>query len=122
MEMLPAVLSSLVTSIPTLAVDVVLLIVAVARWNRHPRVSMFAAAAGGLLLMLDLLGRAFFAILPLKLHESGTSTASMGLYYAVLGGASSLLHAIAMSLLIAAVFSERASVSPPQGFASFSER
>ena len=122
MEMLPAVLSSLVTSIPTLAVDVVLLVVAVSRWNRHPRVSMFAASAGGLLLMLDLLGRAFFAILPLKLHESGTSPASMGIYYAVLGGASSLLHAIAMSLLIAAVFSERASVSPPQGLASFSGR
>ena len=107
MEMLPAVLSSLVTSIPTLAVDVALLVVAVSRWNRHPRVSMFAASAGGLLLMIDLLGRAFFAILPVKLHESGMAAGSMGIYFAVLGGVSSLLHAIAMALLIAAVFSER---------------
>jgi hypothetical protein len=107
MEMLSVVLSSLVTSIPTLAVDVALLIVAVSRWNRHPRVSMFAASAGGLLLMLDLLGRAFFTILPLKLRDSGRSVTDMGIVYAVLGGVSSLLHAIAMGLLIAAVFSER---------------
>jgi hypothetical protein len=107
MEMLGVVLASLVTAIPTLLVDVALIAIAVSRWNRHPRVSMLAAFSGGLLFVLDLLGRAFFTILPLKMHETGRSTADLSVVYAVAGGASSLLHAIAMGLLIAAVFAER---------------
>ena len=122
MEMLTVVLSSLVTSSPVLAIDVTLLVVAVARWNRHPRVSMLAAFSGGMLLLLDLLGRAFFTILPLKLQQGGRSAADLGIIYAFAGGISSLLHAVAMGLLIAAVFADRPSVSPPHGFASFSGR
>jgi hypothetical protein len=122
MELLFPVLSSLVTAIPVLIVDVTLVVVAVSRWNRHPRVSMLAAFSGGLMLVLDLLGRAFFTILPLKLHESGKSAADLGIVFAITGGISSLLHAVALGLLVAAVFAERPSVSPPQGFASFSGR
>ncbi|MDP2270041.1 MAG: hypothetical protein Q8N23_28455 [Archangium sp.] len=121
MEMLPAVLSSLVTAIPSLLVDVTLLSMAILRWNRHPRVSMLAAVSAVMLLLLDLLGRTVFAILPMKLHDSGRSTSDLGVIYAVLGGVSGLLHAVAMGLLVAAVFSDRVVSAAPER-ASFLER
>lgn len=113
MELLPVVLSSLVTSIPSVIVDVALLVVAILRWNRHPRISMLASTSAVLLLLLDVLARAAFAVMPYKLEESGRSMASLGVLYAVLGGASSLLHALALTLLVVAVFSERGPAPSP---------
>lgn len=107
MEMLLSALPSLVTSIPSVLVDVVLMVVAIARWNRHPRVSMLACTSAVLMLVLDVLVRALFAVLPFRLHESGRSMADTGAIYGVLGGISGLLHAVALGLLVAAVFSDR---------------
>jgi hypothetical protein len=107
MEMLLSVLPSLLTSLPSVLVDVALMVVAVARWNRHPRVSMLACTSAVMLLVLDLVVRALFAVLPLKLHESGRSMADTGVIYGVLGGVSGLLHAVALGLLVAAVFCDR---------------
>ncbi len=121
MEMLPAVLSSLVTGIPTLLVDVALLSMAIMRWNRHPRVSMLASIAAVMLMLLDLISRSIFVILPTKLEQAGRSMSELGLIYAVVGGLSGLLHAVAMGLLVAAVFSDRV-VSAARERASFSER
>jgi hypothetical protein len=115
MEMLPVVASTLLTAIPSLLVDVLLLVLAMSRWARHPRVSMLACSSAVLMLLLDSLSRVAFAILPFKLRESGRSTADLGVVYAVLGGASSLLHAVALGLLVAAVFSERDRGAPERG-------
>jgi type IV secretory pathway VirB6-like protein len=122
MEMLMPMLSTLVTAIPSVIIDGTLLAMAVSRWNKHPRVSMYAATAAVMLLVTDLLVRAAFAILPLKLHESGRSASDLGVLYAIFGGISGLFHAVAMGLLVAAVFTDRGSVSPPRGLASVSER
>lgn len=118
MEMLGVVFASLVTAIPSVLVDVTLLVVAIARWNRHPRISMLASVSAVLMLLLDLLVRAVFAVLPLRLHESGRTASDFGVFYAVISGLSGLLHAVAIGLLAVAVFSERA--VPAR--ASFSER
>jgi hypothetical protein len=107
MELLMVALGSLVTSIPSVLVDITLLVVAMSRWNRHPRISMLACTSGVLMLVLDVLVRAVFAILPLKLRESGHSTTEMGVIYSVMGGVSGLAHAVAIGLLVAAVFSDR---------------
>jgi hypothetical protein len=107
MEMLMLMLSSLVTSIPIVIVDVALMVVAIARWNRHPRVSMLAATSAVVMLVLDVLARAMFVVLPLKLRESGRSVADLGVVYSVLGGVTGLFHAIAVGLLVAAVFADR---------------
>ena len=112
MEMLAPVLSSLVTAIPSAAVDVALLVTAVLRWNRHPRVSMLASISAVMMLLLDLLVRATFAVLPLKLHESGRSVADLGVLYAIIGGVTGLLHALAVGLLVIAAFSERNTPRP----------
>ncbi len=119
MELLPAVLSSLLTAIPSLLVDVALLSLAIMRWNRHPRVSMLASVSAVMLLLLDLLGRTVFAILPLKLRASGRSVSDLGVIYAVMGGASGLLHAVAMGLLVAAVFSDRVVSAAPERSSPF---
>jgi hypothetical protein len=107
MEMLAPVLSSLLTAIPSALVDVALLATAVLRWNRHPRISMLASTSAVMMLLLDLLVRATFAVLPLKLRESGRSVSELGVIYAVIGGVSGLLHAVAVGLLVIAVFSDR---------------
>lgn len=112
MEMLLPLLSSLVTSLPTLVIDVVLLVVAIARWNQHPKVSMLAATSSVLLLVGDLLFRAAFTVLPLKAVESGRDPSDLTLMYGVLSVASGLVHALALGLLVAAVFSDRRPVLP----------
>lgn len=108
------VLSSLLTGLPTTIVDVVLIAVAVAKWNKHPQASMFAAAGGGLLLALDVFARAAFMILPIKLRESGRTAAELGTMLSAMGLLSSLLHAVAMGLIIAAIFGERGDTRPRQ--------
>jgi hypothetical protein len=105
--MLAPVLSSLVTAIPSALVDVALLSVAVLRWTRHPRVSMLASVSAVMMLLLDVLARAVFVVLPIKLRESGRSMSDLGVIYAVVGGVSGLLHALAVGLLVVAVFADR---------------
>ena len=107
METIAPVLSSLLTSVPSLIVDVALIALAVSRWNRHPRVSMLAATSGVVLLVLDVVGRAFFAMLPAWASQQGRSVSELGVVFAAAGLVSSGLHAIAMGVLVAAVFAER---------------
>lgn len=107
MEAAPALLSSLLTSVPSLVVDVALIALAVSRWGRHPRVSMLAATAGVVLLVLDVVGRAFFALLPAWASQQGRPVSELGAIYAAVGLVSSALHAVAMGVLVAAVFTER---------------
>ncbi|MFT3711155.1 MAG: hypothetical protein QM817_26295 [Archangium sp.] len=100
-------LSTLATGLPTFIVDVVLIAMAVAKWNKHPQVSMYAAGGGSFLLLLDLLFRSLFVILPMKLRENGMAPAQMSVYLGAMSVVGSLLHAVAMGLLIAAIFSDR---------------
>jgi uncharacterized membrane protein len=112
MEMLPAVLGSLVTALPSLTVYVALLVVAVTRWNRHPRTSMLASTSAVMMMVIDLLSRMVFAILPMKLMESGRTAANLSVIYTILGGLGGVLHAVALGLLVMAVFSERGQPAP----------
>ena len=66
-----------------------------------------------LLLLLDVPARAAFAIMPLKLAQSGRSLADNEVLYAVLRGASTMLHALALTLLVVAVCSERRPAPSP---------
>lgn len=103
----PVLLSSLVVALPQLVVEGALLAIAVSRWNRHPRVSMLAAGAGVTMLLLDLVAHPLLSMLPLWLTQRGSTATQVGVPLAVAGLASSVLHAVALGVLIAAVFAER---------------
>lgn len=105
-ELLP-MLSTLVAAIPSMLIDGVLIGLAVSRWNRHPRASLFAASAGGLLLMLDVIGRLAMTWLPMRMRERGQDLTSMTTTLVAVGGINTLLHAVAMGLVVAAVFADR---------------
>lgn len=114
-DLLPIVGASLLTALPSVAVYVVVIVVAVSKWNQHPRASMFAAAGAGLLMLLDLLSRAFFTVMPLKLmREESMPASAMGTWMTVAGVVSGLLHAIALGVLAAAIFVDR---GPPSAAA-----
>ncbi len=106
MNSLIAVLGVLVTSLPALIAEVVLLTLALMRWSRHPRVSMLATA-GASLLLFDGVFSAFFVLVPLKMQEQGLTAADMGKVLGVMGLARSVIFAVGIGLLVGAVFAER---------------
>jgi hypothetical protein len=106
LQVLP-LLSTLVSSIPSMVVDGVLIALAVSRWNRHPRASLFAASAGGFLLMLDVIGRLAMTWLPMRMQARGNDLTSMTTTLVVVSGVTTVLHAVAMGLVVAAVFADR---------------
>ncbi len=107
MELLGPLLGSLMAGVPGYLVMVATLIIAMSRWQQHPRVSMYAAGGAGTLLVIDVLSRTMMIILQLRLVESGRSAADMGLVFSVASIVSSVLHAIALGVLAAAVFVDR---------------
>lgn len=95
-----------VASLPYLVIDVVALVLAVARWNKHPKVSMLVAVATA----LQLLVRGLFMVGPLLMARLG-GPPSLHLFSAL----ASLLGAVGLALLVAAVFAERPDpAGPPQ--------
>lgn len=107
-DLLMAALSSLVSTLPTAVVYVVVLVLAASKWKAHPRVSMFASMGAGLLLVLDLLARVFFTVMPMRLMRDGEATrAQTATLMGVMGVVSGVLHAVALGALVAAIFVDR---------------
>lgn len=103
---------SLVAVLPQLVVEGALLALAVSRWNRHPRISMMAAGAGVTLLLLDVVAHPLLSALPMWLTQRGSSLADVTVPLIVAGLVSSVLRAVALGVLIAAVFAERGAPGP----------
>lgn len=101
------VLSALLPAIPIVGTLVLLIVLAVTRWNAHPRVSMFAVSGLGLELFLTVVSRTVFTLLPMWMQQNGESMSRYGMISAGLGVVLSLFHAIAMGLIGAAIFAER---------------
>ena len=107
MEMLTAALAMLVSNLPALIVEGVLLTLAVARWNRYPRVAMFVAA-GCVLLLLNNLAAPLQGLLPVKLHDEGRTTTEIGYVLGVIGLVRGVVSTIGVALIGAAAFIDRA--------------
>jgi hypothetical protein len=90
---------SAITTLVSLGIDLVAVALAIARWSRHPVVSMLVLVAT----VLHLTVRGAYLVAPMVLHGLGRGNADlMWMYF---GG--SLLGAAASGLIIAAVFIER---------------
>ena len=108
MAMLLDLAVALAPSIPLMGVQVALLVLAVKRRNRHARVSMFAATSAVVMLLADLITHAGFAIFPLRLFVETQSPTQLSGILGVVRAVSAILNAVALAILVAAVFCDRA--------------
>jgi hypothetical protein len=79
------------------------IVIAIARWARHPLVSMLVVVAMGLRLLLS----AAWMVVPRVLDLSDRSG------FLLVNAGLSLLGVVALALLVAAVFVERSSAAEP---------
>lgn len=83
------------------------IVLAIVSWRRHPRVSLLAAIAMGLLLVSSVVGNLANAWLPLGLHRQGRNLVAFGLAGSAISFLRSLFTAGVWVLLLAAIFGWR---------------
>lgn len=103
MNELSAVGVSLVGACPEVLLFGAALVLAVARWNRHPRVSMYVAAGAVMMIITTLFSRVLLTAL--SMHRSADEFATMLPVISVVSGG---LHMLGIGLLLAAAFVDRA--------------
>jgi hypothetical protein len=87
---------SLVPQLPSIVVMIVGIILALSRWNKHPKISMLIVIA----LALDIAISLIFPIVQAAVIGSGARGSEVGLIFAVWGITSGLLRAAALGLLV----------------------
>ena len=108
MEYLIPTLTSLATSIPLFLVWLIGIAVALSRWRRHPRVSLFAAIAFAVMIGSTIILRVVYMLGPLMMRERDWTTSEIGTIFAVIGIVSALINAAAWALILSAIFGWRA--------------
>jgi hypothetical protein len=111
MDYVMAGLGVLVTELPELIAEIVLLVFAFINWQRLPRVSMFAASGAGLMLLSGLMSPPL-VVAQFKMYEKDLTPAELGKLMGVIGLARSVISAIGISLIVGAVFAERGANKP----------
>src|ERR671913_193672 len=98
-----AVVSILMAS-PAILVALVGCLLVLIRWRRHPRASVLALVALLIYLFASFLFPIIYAVLPTLLTERAWSTTSYSIFYRGLAFFHYLVEAVALALLLAAVF------------------
>jgi hypothetical protein len=83
-------------------------ILALVRWQQHPRVSLLALAGLGVLFVNSLAGVALNATVPMMITSGAMRGGRMGTILGVCSIVSTVASAVGYGLLLAAVFSGRA--------------
>ncbi len=97
-------LYGLFSALPHLAVDLVALVMAIARWTKHPTVSMLVTVS----VLISFVVRALYMVGP-RLLATELGGTSMQLFFA----GASFVSALGGALMVAAVFSERRDGTEP---------
>jgi len=92
---------------PAILVALVGSLLVVLRWRRHPRASALALVAFLIYLFTSILFPIVYAVLPALLIERAWSTSSYSILYRGLAFFHYLVEAVALALLLAAVFAGR---------------
>lgn len=100
-------IAGFVGALPSMVVNGTLLALAISRWNKHPKASMYAAGGAGLLLVVEVVGRLLFVVLTRQPLDS--STAVLMATNVITG----VFHTIGLGLIAAAVFADRPTDAPP---------
>jgi hypothetical protein len=103
MNMAFTALSSLLPQLPIVGVIVAGIVIALARWHRHPRVSALLVVA----LSLELASVIIYPVLTALLIGLGFSVSDMSTAFLVLGLGSGLLRAALLGLILWAAFGWR---------------
>jgi hypothetical protein len=87
-------------------------LLAVASWERNPKVAGLVLAAMVLQFVTAVAGSLLTIWVPMHFREHG-GNAQLGVIYSVIGGVRSVLSATAWGLMLAAVFASRKPTRPP---------
>ena len=101
--------SQLLFAIPALLVGCVGLVLAMAKWNRHPQASLLITVGASLLMLATLGSTLFYGVIAPKLILA-QGPAAAGSIYGIAGLAFTLLHQTSILLLILGAFANR---TPP---------
>ena len=105
--------SSCLPQLPLFLVWLVGIVLAVTRWQRHPKVSMLALIALVLTLLETIISNFLSIWLPIMLTEQGTSATQIGTIFGIWRFIASLVGAVIWGLVLAAIFRWRDELIPP---------
>jgi uncharacterized membrane protein YdfJ with MMPL/SSD domain len=104
MEVAGALFSSLAIQAPLVLLWLVGLGIALGRWKRHPRRSLLASVALGILVLDLIFGGLASTFAPLIANEGNLSITDVGLVFAVIGVVRTAVHIVAWVLVLLALF------------------
>ena len=114
---IPEYLSVLLSNGPTIAVYLVGILIALAKWSRYPGPSALAFFGSLALLASRLVFTSLFFWLPGVMRQRGWAASQVHGLYTVLGTGQSLLSAVGVGLLLMAVYRSREpATGSAQGF------
>ena len=106
-ETIFSTLSSFLAQAPMFLVWLAGLVVAIIRWQRHPRVSLLALIGLSLLLLETFIGTIMNIQLPVLFSGWGWGAAEIGTFFIIKGFIQAVVAAIGFGLLLVALFGWR---------------
>ncbi|HEU0178929.1 MAG TPA: hypothetical protein VFV58_32085 [Blastocatellia bacterium] len=107
MEALLPILSAITISLPVIIVWVIGIAMALSRWRRHPRVSLFALIGCAVMIVNSIVSRVVTISLPVTMAHRGWTYSQLGPIFTAIGVVSALISAGAWALVICAIFGWR---------------
>lgn len=107
MEMIIPIISSLSVASPLIITWAVGIVIAVMRWQRHPRVSQLVVIALGVLIVAAVLNLTLNVLLPQILMRSGGDATTLGVVFTITGAIFSLIQTVCWAMILVALFGWR---------------
>ena len=108
MEILFYTLSGLAWSIPIIIIWLISIALALSRWQRHPRVSLFTLMACALMIVTRVVSTFLYVWLPtMIMKDQGSQIDRIGFINAAIGGVSISINVVAWALILCAIFGWR---------------
>ena len=107
MEALIPTLGAIAVSTPIIIVWVIAIVLALLRWQRHPRVSQFVIIACAVMIVNLVVSRFITIWLPITMRDRGWTMSQIGLIFSAIGIVSALIAAAAWVMILCAIFGWR---------------
>jgi hypothetical protein len=99
-------LIGLLVDLPSLLTALVCILIAAIRWKRHPKISLLTILSLLWLTLQSLVFEAIFFFVPQWMMDQGRGT-SLETFYTLTGLSYNIMSALALALLLLAVFGQR---------------